>query len=153
MLSKSALAEKYQRAEDFWKWENTIFPNLTKDMYFGNDFTRTGHKTIDGGETEIWSTMWGTGEIYKDKIISADFSFNTKVTVYICADRLRIVDIRHSGKNDVWVYDNTPNRKYGRFEHDLEEEKIQKIINTKIPNCKYWDMVQKRIKELYEVKI
>ena len=32
--------------------------------------------------------------------------------------------------------------------HTLEPDKIEKILNTKIENCKFWDMVQKRAKEL-----
>ena len=33
--------------------------------------------------------------------------------------------------------------------HELEPERIEKILNTKIENCKFWDLVQTRAKELY----
>ena len=32
-------------------------------------------------------------------------------------------------------------------------DKIEKILNTKIPNCKFWDLVQARAKELYQQDI
>lgn len=131
--------------EEFW-YEIGLKP----EMYHGNKPARKGHERVSGGFNDYWITQWGSGETFDDEIDFFSFSLNHKVTIYICGDTLWITDIRYSGKSDVWDYCNNGKLQCEkRNRHDLEPERIEKYLNTKIPNCKIWDMVQKRAWELY----
>ena len=129
------------------------FPNFTKEMYDGNAPCRKGYRMIDGGESDSWTTKYGDGETYKGEIINAKFNINQKITIYITGNHLWIMDLRYSGKNDFWEYTNIKGRgaicSNESLQHSLEPDKIEKILNTKIENCKFWDIVQARAKELY----
>ena len=91
---------------------------------------------------------------FEDRILCANFSLSPKVTISIVGDTLNILDFRYNGKFDEWSYCNKPTgRIHGTFmaahQHELEPERIEKYLNTNIPDCKIWDMVQARAKELY----
>lgn len=131
----------------------SVFPNFNGEMYDGNIPCGKGHTMVDGGRSDRWSTQYGGGETYNGKILHASFSLNHKVSIFICGNTLHILDIRYSGKFDFWEYTNNSNMKQvttnERYRHRLESEKIEQILNTKIKNCKFWDLVQERAKELY----
>ena len=134
----------------------STFPNFTVEMYEGNAPCGTGGKMVDGGDSDRWTTQWGGGLTYKDEFIHASFSLNHKITIHIVGNHLWIVDIRHDGKPDFWEYTNIEGRGMPGYpccseksRHELEPERIEKILNTKIENCKFWDLVQTRAKELY----
>lgn len=123
---------------------------LTPEMYHGNIPAGKGMQNIDGEFYDRWVTQWGGGQTSGDEIVFFDFSLNQKVTIYIVGSTLWIVDIRYSGKPDVWDWCNDGTMQHhSAFRHELEQERIKKYLNTKIPNCKIWDMVQKRAWELY----
>lgn len=129
------------------------FPNFTEAMYAGNEPCGKGHEHVEGGFCDRWSTQFGGGESYKGRLIHANFSLNQKITVYIVGSTLWIVDIRHSGKSDVWEYTSDPdkirtNNIHPSRIHPLEPERIEKILNTNI-DCVFWRMVQSRAKEIY----
>lgn len=122
----------------------------TPGMYHGNKPSGKGHERVSGGYNDRWLTRWGSGETFGDEIDFFSFSLNSKVTIFICGGTLWITDIRYSGKPDVWDWCNNGRLKcISAFRHDLELERIEKYLNTKIPDCKIWDMVQKRAWELY----
>lgn len=132
------------------------FPNYTQDMYEGNAPCGKGQQVLDGNESDRWVCMYGSGESYNGEIIHIRFNLNQKISIYIIGNHLWIVDLRYSGKNDFWEYTNIEGLGYPgspccakQSRHSLEPEKIEKILNTKIENCKFWDMVQARAKELY----
>lgn len=123
---------------------------LTPEMYNGNKPAGKGHERVSGGFNDRWVTQWGGGETSNDEIDFFSFSLNHKVTIYICGSTLWITDIRYSGKPDVWDWCNDGKlQHFAIYRHDLEPERIEKYLNTKIPNCKIWNMVQKRAWELY----
>ena len=125
------------------------FPNYTDAMYLGNE--PTGSWEMSTGKTMYrWSNCWGSGQSTTDGIFEANFQINSKITIYIVGGHLNIIDIRYAGKPDTWEYSNTEQRYFKSFSHELEADRIEKILNTKIPNCRFWDLVQKRAKELYE---
>ena len=135
------------------------FKNYTDEMYFGNAPAGIGHKMLSGGYSDRWETKYGSGETYNGKILHFSLKIGYKISVFICGDSLYILDIRYSGKSDIWEYSND-----GKcimpggiclsdsHRHDLETEAIEKILNTKVDNCKVWDMAMKRARELYEHK-
>lgn len=134
----------------------STFPNFKAEMYEGNIPCGKGHKMVDGGESDRWTTKYGGGETYNGEILNASFSLNHKITIYIVGKHLWIMDIRYAGKPDFWEYTNIEGMGFPgspccneRSRHSLEPEKIEQILNTKIENCKFWDMVQARAKELY----
>lgn len=136
----------------------SVFSNFTSEMWDGNAPCGFGHKMIDGGTGERWSMKYGGGETYKGEILCANFSLNHKISIFICGNGLHIMDLRYSGKPDFWEYANREDIKFPgspccseRSRHTLEPEKIESILNTKIENCKFWNMVQTRAKELYEL--
>lgn len=135
----------------------SIFPNFRGEMYDGNIPCGKGHLMVDGGESDMWSTQYGGGETYNEEILYANFSLNHKVSIFICGNTLHILDIRYSGKSDFWEYTNSPDMKQITtnecYRHQLEPEKIELILNTQIENCKFWDMVQSRAKELYSLGV
>jgi hypothetical protein len=140
---------------DIGDFLTTTFPNYTREMYEGNTPSCKGHERVNGGFMDKWSCKYGGGESYQDIIDNAEFSINYKITIYIVGSSLWIVDIRYAGKTDFWEYFNNDLKMPGgcccseSSRHTLEPDKIEKILNTKIENCKFWDMVQKRAKELY----
>lgn len=130
------------------------FPNWKPEMYEGNIPAGKGHERVGGGYMDRWETKYGGGESYNGVLNHASFSLNRKISIYIIGNHLQILDIRHDGKCDIWEYTNKPDRNlkwsiHPNHYHDLEPERIEKILDTKIPNCKFWDMVQARAKELY----
>lgn len=127
---------------------------LEPDMYNGNKPTTKGHKRVSGEYNDKWCTKYGDGETFKDKIDFFSFNLNHKINIYICGDTLWITDIRYSGKSDVYDYCNNGKlQSNNRTRHELEPEKIGKYLNTEIPNCKIWDMIQKRAWELIKIDI
>lgn len=128
------------------------FPNYTKEMYFGNEPTGSWDMSI-GKTMYRWTTQWGNGQSTDEGIFEAKFQINSKITIYIIGSLLWISDIRYAGKYDTYEYCNDselfklymqePNRR------KLEQDKIEKILDTKIPDCKFWSLVQARAKELY----
>lgn len=129
-----------------------LFVNYTDEMYFGNEPCGKGHEHVNGGFCDRWSCKYGCGESYNGELIDADFIINSKIKIFICGTTLKITDIRYAGKTDVWEWTNNPSL-YGvcispSCVHELEHEKIESILNMKF-NCKFWDMVQKRAKEIY----
>ncbi len=137
-------------AKDNWEFLNSISPGYTRAMYEGNEPAGIGHELIGGGHSDRWATKWGGGESVDGVIQHCSFNLNRKVTIYIVGNMLRIVDLRHDGKTDVWLYANSSwvSPTYFR-QHELEPARIERYLNTKIPGCKFWDMVQKRAKDLY----
>lgn len=131
------------------------FPNYTREMYDGNEPAGDGCKMVDGGTAERWVTRYGGGQTYNGEILYFCFSLNSKVTIYIIGDTLNIVDLWRSADIHSRCYYN--GGKSGRIVpsfnerliHPLDPELIEKYLNTKIPDCKIWDMVQKRAKELF----
>ena len=131
------------------------FPNFTEEMWNGNCPAGHGHERVEGGFLDRWETKYGGGETFGNQIENADFSLSPRVSIFICGDYLQIVDIRYAGKSDIWEYTSDPkiNLKWSiasYLYHELEPERIEKYLNTEIPNCKFWNMVQARAKELYE---
>ena len=127
-------------------------PNYTEEMYEGDE--PSGSWQMSTGKTMYrWRTRWGSGQSTDNGIFEAKFQINSKVTIYIVGGHLNIIDIRYAGKPDTWEYSNTEQRYFRSFAHELEPDKIEKILNTKIPNCKFWDLVQVRAKELYQQDI
>lgn len=124
------------------------FPNYTEEMYEGNEPTRNWQMSI-GKTMYHYHTKYGDGDVVDGSIFDAKFSINQKITIYIVGGSLNIIDIRYAGEPDTWEYSNTEQRYFRSFAHELEKDKIEKILNTKIPNCKFWDLVQARAKELY----
>lgn len=134
----------------------TTFQNYTPEMYEGNIPAGKGHQRINGGYFDRWATKYGGGESYKDIVSFASFSISRKITIYITGEHLWIVDIRYSGKPDFWEYTNIEGRGMPgppccseKSRHKLEPENIEKILNTKIDNCKFWNIVQKKARKLY----
>lgn len=133
----------------------STFPNYTKEMYDGNEPAGKGHELVCGGFADRWETKYGGGETFNGKIIHFSFSLNPKVTIDIVGDVLNIHDIRHSSKNDVWVFCNKRGYEIaGTFNqnliHQLEPDRVEKYLNSSFPNCKIWDIVQARAKQLYK---
>lgn len=130
------------------------FPNFTQNMWNGNEPNCKGHDMVGGGQSQKWTFRYGNAETFEGRILCASFSLSPKVTISIVGDTLNILDFRYSGKFDEWSYCNkSASRIHGTFmaahQHELEPERIEKYLNTNIPNCKIWDMVQARAKELY----
>lgn len=130
------------------------FPNFTESMWDGNEPNCKGHDMVGGGESQKWTFRYGNAETFNGEILCASISLSSKVSISIVGDTLNILDFRLSGKCDEWTYCNKPTGHiHGTFlpvyQHELEPERIEKYLNTKIPNCKIWDMIQTRAKELY----
>jgi len=149
MITKESIKEK----ED---WLKSVFPNWKDGMYAGNIPAGKGHQRVLGGYFDRWETAYGGGESYDNEINVASFSVNRKVTIDIVGSSLFILDIRYAGKTDFWEYSNDEKCNMPGYpccressRHKLEAEKIENILNTKIPDCKFWDIVQKKAKELY----
>ena len=133
------------------------FPNYTDEMYLGNEPCGKGHEMLDGGFADRWSTKWGSGETYNNKILHFSINLNPKVSIFICANTLYILDIRYAGKSDFWEYNNDGNFKMPgppccreKSRHTLESERIERILSTGRDSCKIWDMVMSRARELYD---
>lgn len=130
---------------------SSAFPNYTAEMWAGNAPAGKGYPLVGGGYSDRWQCKYGGGDSVDGEINNAAFSISYKVCVYITGDDLRIMDIRHDGKYDYWQWSNHPERhSETRWMHELEPDRIEKILNTVIPNCRFWQMVQKRAKQLYE---
>ena len=130
----------------------TIFPHYTPKMYDGDAPCGIGHELITGGYADRWECRYGGGETNGGVILHANFSIDDKITIFIVDERLRIVDIRYSGKPDVFTYQNykSTNQLYS-CEHPLETERIDKILSKNF-DCEFWRMVQKRAIQLYQIK-
>lgn len=100
-----------------------------------------------------WITAWGGGKLTPEgEIIHASFSLNEKVTIYIIGKILRIVDIRHKGKADIWEYASCEDfrmRSLFHKYHELEPEKIEEYLNAE-GTSNFWKLIQKKAKEIYE---
>lgn len=133
------------------------FINYTDEMYLGNKPCGKGHNYLLNGNviaSDRWETKYGGGETIGDKIKICNFHINEKISIYITYGVLNIVDTRYSGKTDQWLYCSNPSkgRIFGCSEsnlHQLEDEKIEKILNVSIPNCKFWSIVKGQAKYIY----
>ena len=131
-------------------WSKCSFPNFTEEMWAGNEPCGKGHELISGGFADRWEFFRGSAETYNDEILVADFSVNNQITIFINDDA---VNICKDTMEYCYNYCNKENRRiwgtiYECNRKDLEFEKVEKILNKKFPNCKIWDMVQARAKEL-----
>ena len=126
------------------------FPNYTEEMYNGNEPSSKEYLSIDNSIHDIWSTQYGKAETCEDRIITAIFNIGAQKSISIIGNSLWVVKLLQKG-----VYEYCYNHggigmeKYGMIKFDLSKEETLKIINTKIENCKLWEMVQKRALELY----
>ena len=144
----------YNAMTEFLK---SVFPNYRDGMYEGNLPAGKGHERVEGGWFDRWATRWGGGESFDGILSYAWFSPTTKITIFIDDDMLTISDMRHAGKPDIWEYTNRAGQRVSirwsiaqAHYHQLEPERIEAILNTKIPDCRFWDMVNARARELYE---
>lgn len=132
----------------------SAFPNYTRDMYDGKVPAGKGHEMVDGGFADRWEFKYGNAETYNGQILHASFNVSRKVRIYVCRDSLWVVDNRYAGKSDFWEHcvnhDGMPGPPCvsESCRHKLEPERLEKYLNAKFLNCKIWDMVQKRAKEL-----
>lgn len=132
----------------------SVFPNHKPEMYDGNMPAGKGHESVNGGYTDRWETKYGGGETYNGDISYATFCVDKEASIYIAGDCLQITVNKRNSQQDIWEYTNTPSYNLAwtvlpKHYHELEPEQIEKILDTKIENCKFWDMVQARAKELY----
>ncbi len=130
----------------------SLNPKYTEQMYNGDQPAGIGHGLPGGGYADRWDCWYGCGETSGDSVLNASVKINHKISVFVCGDLLQIIDIRHSGKHDVWGYDSR-----GEFTlpatsrsslHSLEHEKIERIRATELPG-RFWWMVQNRALEIY----
>ena len=132
----------------------SVFPNYTWDMYDGNAPAGKGHEMIDGGVADRWEFKYGNAETYNGKILYAFFTISSKVSISIIRDSLWVLDKRYAGKSDFWEYCVNHGGMPGppcvseKCRHKLEPENLEKYLNSKFDNCKIWDIVQQRAKEL-----
>lgn len=132
-------------------------PNYTWDMYYGNEPAGKGHELVGGGYADRWECRYADAETVNGKILHASFNITPKVTLYLHHDSLYIIDVRYSGKSDFWELCVNCSGMPGppccceSSRHVLEPEYIEKYLNKKFQNCKLWDMIQQRAKELYEL--
>lgn len=131
-------------------------PNYTWEMYNGNEPAGKGHELVSGGYTDRWECRYGDAETYGNTIFHASFNIGRKVRLYLHYNSLYIIDVRYTGKPDFWeLCVNCPGLPgppcvSESSRHVLEPEYVEKYLNAKFLNCKLWDMIQKRSKELYE---
>lgn len=132
----------------------SVFPNYTRDMYDGNAPAGKGHEMIDGGFADRWDFKYGNAETYNGKILHASFNISSNVHIFIHYDSLWVTDFRYKCKTDFWEHCVNhcgmpgPPCVSETSRHKLEPEKLKKYLNSKFDNCKIWDMVQQRAKEL-----
>lgn len=132
------------------------FPNYTWEMYYGNEPAGQGHALVDGGYADRWECRFGDAETVGEQILHASFNITPRVRLYLGYDSLFIIDVRYAGKPDFWELCVNCSGMPGppccseASRHTLEEERIEQYLNKTFPNCKLWDMIQKRAKELYE---
>ncbi len=122
---------------------------IPDDVWLGNEPEGISGYSVDGYPVLRWNCKYGGGYTINGRISKFDFSINKKVSIFICGDTLCIRDYRRSKATWSYVYCNNSKFSKGKGSRPLEQEKIEKYLNTKIPNCKAWDMVQKRAWELY----
>lgn len=137
------------------------FDTYTMNMWDGNEPSCKGDDYLINGEqitSDKWECRYGGGETINDQIMRCNFWINRKVGIHIARNHIWIVDNRYAGKSDFWEYSDDDAMKMPGWpcfsenhRHQLEPEKIEQILNTKIENCKFWDLVQTKAKELYEV--
>ena len=131
-------------------WNECSFPNFTKEMWAGNEPCGKGHELVSGGVADRWEFFKGSAETYNDEILTADFIIDINTGIHIVDDTINICKItaeyfynycnKETGR--IWGTFNEYNRK------NLEFDKVISILNRKFPNCKIWDMIQSRAKEL-----
>lgn len=130
----------------------SVFENYTEQMYEGDQPCGKGHQLTGGGYADRWECRYGVGETSGESVLVAHIIINCKISLFICADVLEIIDIRYSGKSDVWGYNSkgdftlpyvSPNHI-----HPLESEKIERILSMEFPGC-FWRLVQNRALEIY----
>lgn len=135
-------------------WSECSFPNFTKEMYAGNEPCGKGHEMVSGGFADRWTFFKGNAETYNGEILNADFSIDQWTSIFIVGDTVNIC------KNTTKYCYNYCNKENGRIwgtfyesnRKELEFDKVVAILNRKFPNCKIWDMVQARAKELCGVE-
>lgn len=123
---------------------------IPDEVWLGNEPEGISGYSVDGYPVIRWHCKYGGGYTINGRINKFTFSINEKVSIFIYCDSMYILDARYSCDYRIWTYSND-----GKFprekanEYPLEPERIEKYLNTKIPNCKAWDLVQKRAWELY----
>ena len=135
-------------------WSECSFPNFTKEMYAGNEPCGKGHEMVSGGFADRWEFFKGNAETYNGEILNADFSVDQWTSIFIIGDTVNIC------KNTMEYCYNYCNKENGRIwgtfyecnRKNLEFDKVVAILNRKFPNCKIWDMIQARAKELCGVE-
>lgn len=131
-------------------WSKAVFSNFTEEMWAGNEPCGKGHELISGGFADRWEFFRGSAETYNGEILVADFSIDKNISIFIADDTVNICKITTTCD---YNYGNKENERiWGTFREDLrkdmELEEVERILNKKFPNCKIWDMVQARAKEL-----
>ena len=140
------------------------FDTYTEDMWNGNKPSCKGDDWLINGKpvtADKWECRYGGGETINDQIMQCNFWINHKIGIQIAHNHLYIIDIRYTGRSDFWEYSDDKAMKMPgppcfseiRVRHQLEPEKIEGILNTKIKNCKFWELVQARAKELYNAGV
>jgi len=127
---------------------------IPDEVWLGNEPAGAGPEHIDGGFCDRWELCYGGGITYNGKVINAEFWTGKRTSIHITGNRLWVIEGRYSGKSDFWEYCINHSGMPGppciseKYRHKLEPERLEKILNTKIPNCKFWDMVQARAWEI-----
>lgn len=124
-------------------------------MYEGNEPSRKGAELVSGGYADVWSCMYGGGLFDGEEIIYASFSQNQNVNIYIFGDCLWITKFMFSGKYAILEYSNKQSVKMptgvcfakSRISK-LEHESIEQILSKRY-DCRFWQLVQRRARELY----
>ena len=122
---------------------------IPDEVWSGNEPEGISGCSVDGYPVIRWHCKYGGGYTINGRINKFNFAINKKVSIFIFCDTLWILDCRYSCDYRRWVYSN--NEKFPRSDNEfpLEADLIEKYLNTEIPNCKAWDMVQARAWELY----
>jgi len=148
------MRKEFNKAAGFdrYKWFHHSFPNYSWDMYIGNEPCGHDVPMANGDYGDRWEFVHGSMHTYNGEVLDAQFSINKKITIYIIGDTLNVVDNRRSSTFDQWLYCNNDKTIYGTMirscRHPLEKDKLEQILNCEISNCKAWDIIQKRAKEL-----
>lgn len=138
------------------------FETYTADMWNGNEPSCKGSYWFSNDEwiiAEKWECRYGGGETINDQIVQCNFWINRKIGIHIARNHIWIVDNRYTGRTDFWEYSDCEAFKMPGWpcfsevhRHQLEPEKIGQILNTKIENCKFWNLVQAKAKWILDNK-
>lgn len=84
-------------------------------------------------------------------VVIADFKLNYKVSVFICGDRLQIIDIRYSGDTRAWGYCTRNGRREDAWPANmpLEDERIDRMLQPGNIDSPIWEKVCRRAREMW----